>query len=290
MELELAPAPVDVSTAPHDGGPNSPCSVVLGAPASNGETGILRSLSSAVGHDVRTRGPHEPAWPSTDTSTTTWDRRRAVGVLNGVRPTRDDAIRALAPHLVRLPVTVAASEVSRLVGLGVGSVQLMVGPPLLKAEAARRGMNNTELIAACRSADITPDCPLPGAVGDPTMNGWDSAVISMLNTTAWMRSAGLPVVCVLHRAVVVHPSVPLWTRCGETIARIISITSATAHCSCVNAPISLPCSACHACDSFQVLRYDTQHSLVWFVARFPPAHAQPSPLARACARVAQCTS
>jgi len=184
-----------------------PCVVVLGASVSGNENRKLAQLSKLSGglHKSATHAPkslhsHGLAPPrstgaTAGASTMMWDRRRAVGVLNGIRPTTpDDAIRALAPHLVRLPATVTPSEVSRLVGLGVRSVQLIVGPQVLEAEAARKGVNNSALIAACRSAEITPDCPLPGSVGDPTMEGWEAAVSALLNSTAWMQSAGLPVV------------------------------------------------------------------------------------------------
>jgi hypothetical protein len=184
-----------------------PCVVVLGASVSGNENRKLAQLSKLSGglHKSATHAPkslhsHGLAPPrstgaTASASTMMWDRRRAVGVLNGIRPTTPDAaVRALAPHLVRLPATVTPSEVSRLVGLGVRSVQLIVGPQVLEAEAARKGVNNSALIAACRSAEITPDCPLPGSVGDPTMEGWEAAVSALLNSSAWMQSAGLPVV------------------------------------------------------------------------------------------------
>ncbi len=141
-------------------------------------------------------------------------RPRNVGFLIGVGPgTPDDAIMQLSPHVpirqsfngqpisfpwknpylsllsiqsfireqvVRGPFASQpfwTQQAQRLGGLGVETLQLILGPQILETRwvAAQPGRNNSALRAACwPTLDAT--CPLPGSVADPQLEKWVTAI------------------------------------------------------------------------------------------------------------------
>ena len=107
--------------------------------------------------------------------------RRNVGFLIGVGPaTPDDAITQLVPHVVRGPFSSQpfwTQQATRLARLGVGTLQLILGPQILEQEwvAAEPARNISALRAACWP-HLDATCPLPGSVSDPHLKKWASAI------------------------------------------------------------------------------------------------------------------
>lgn len=106
---------------------------------------------------------------------------RNIGFLIGVGPdTPDESITELAPHVVRGPFASQpywTRQAERLAGLGIGSLQLILGPQILETRwvSAKHGRNNSALRAACWPS-LKATCPLPGSVADPHLDKWATAV------------------------------------------------------------------------------------------------------------------
>jgi hypothetical protein len=117
-------------------------------------------------------------------------RRRAVGVLNGVSPqTPDASIAQLGAHMFRVPAP--SPVVPRLQSLGVPSIQLILGPQILEQQVMKqRGMNISALRAACQLPHRTLECPLPGTAADPEYKMWEAALTAKLEDVARLNRTG----------------------------------------------------------------------------------------------------
>ena len=120
--------------------------------------------------------------------------RRNVGFLIGVgAATPDDAITQLRPSVVRGPFSSQpfwTQQATRLARLGVGTLQLILGPQILEQDwvAAEPGRNISALKAACWP-DLDATCPLPGSVSDPHMNKWATAISQTMEAVEKLQLA-----------------------------------------------------------------------------------------------------
>ena len=124
------------------------------------------------------------------TSDTLLPHNRGIGFLNGVLSSTPNAsITSLAPHVVRLPLSLHDEQAFRLAsagGLGVPTLQLIVGPQVLEERSA---LNSSALRAACWPI-LSPDCPLPGSAADPDYLHWESAVADAVSAIQGRDYAG----------------------------------------------------------------------------------------------------
>ena len=102
-----------------------------------------------------------------------WPRRQAVGILNGVSSRTPSSILSF-PETFRLALTPAAVRLARL---NVPRIQLLLGPQSIEQAAVANGVTIAELKSECEA--FSPKCPLPGSPGDPDFLKWEAAV----NTT-----------------------------------------------------------------------------------------------------------
>jgi hypothetical protein len=108
----------------------------------------------------------------------TWSNQRAIGVLNGVSPnTPDGRITKLQASTYRFGAN-EINSIPRLAGLGVQSMQFILGPSIIEEALMANGTSLQQIKEAC--AKMTNKCPLPGSVGDPDFSLWEKTLTSTL--------------------------------------------------------------------------------------------------------------